>query len=71
MDKQIRGIEGQEIKVQKTLKDAAKKNDKVVCRMLAKEILRSRKAKNRMYTNKAHMSSMGMHLTQQAGTLPT
>lgn len=34
---------------------------------LAKEILQSRKAVTRLYTNKAHMMSLGTQLTEQMG----
>jgi charged multivesicular body protein 3 len=55
------------MKVKRSLKEAAKKGDKTVCTMLAKEIVRSRKAKDRLHTSKAQMNSVVMQLQQQAG----
>ncbi|KAJ1550133.1 Charged multivesicular body protein 3, partial [Nowakowskiella sp. JEL0078] len=69
MDRQIRGIDIEETKVKKTMKQAAKKGDKTVCIMLAKEIVRSRKAKDRLYTSKAQLNSIGMHLQQNLATV--
>jgi len=34
---------------------------------LAKELIRSRKAKDRMHTSKAQLNSVGMQLKQQVG----
>jgi charged multivesicular body protein 3 len=65
LDKQFRGIEVEELKVKKSLKDAAKKGDKSVCKMLAREILHSRKAKDRIHTNKAQLNSIIMQLQLQ------
>lgn len=75
LDKQIRGIEAEEIKVKKSIKEAAKRGDKTCCTMLAKQIVRSRKAKDRIHTSKAQLNSILMQLQQQlaqvkiAGTL--
>jgi charged multivesicular body protein 3 len=69
LDKQIRGIEQEELKVKRSLKEAAKKGDKTICTMLAKEIVRSRKAKDRIHTSKAQLNSVGMQLQQQAAQL--
>jgi charged multivesicular body protein 3 len=38
--------------------------------VLAKEILHSRKAVTRLYTNKAHMMSISNALTEQLGARP-
>jgi charged multivesicular body protein 3 len=65
----------EELKVKKSLKEAAKKGDQKVCRMLAKEIIHSRKASTRIHTSKAQLNSIGMQLQQMmaqvkvAGTL--
>ena len=75
LDRQVRSIEAEEQKVKRTLKEAAKKGDKIVCTMLAKEIMQARKAKDRIYTSKAQLNSVSMQLQQQlaqvkiAGTL--
>ncbi|XP_006896140.1 PREDICTED: charged multivesicular body protein 3-like isoform X2 [Elephantulus edwardii] len=44
VDRQIRDIQREEEKVKRSLKDAAKKGQKDVCVVLAKEMIRSRKA---------------------------
>ncbi|KAJ3130458.1 Vacuolar protein-sorting-associated protein 24 [Nowakowskiella sp. JEL0407] len=69
LDRQIRGIDNEEAKVKKTLKQAAKKGDRTVCTMLAKEIVRSRKAKDRLYTSKAQLNSISMNLQQSLATV--
>lgn len=65
IDRQIRDIQFEEKKVHKSIKDAAKRNDIQTCRILAKEIIHSRKAISRLYVNKAHMISIGSALTEQ------
>ncbi|KAJ8026041.1 Charged multivesicular body protein 3 [Holothuria leucospilota] len=60
LDRQIRSIEREEAKVKRSLKDAAKQGHKDVCTTLAKEIVRSRKAKNRIYASKAQINSAGI-----------
>lgn len=62
-------IEREEAKVKKSLKDAAKQGHKEVCTTLAKEIVRSRKAKNRIYTSKAQINSVSMQMKNQQGTV--
>jgi charged multivesicular body protein 3 len=69
LDRQIRQIKREEDKIKKSLKDAAKKNDKQVCTILAKEIVRSRKAVNRIYASKATLNSVQLQMAQQMGKL--
>ena len=69
LDKQIRQIDLQEQKVKQSLKEAAKKNDRVVCTMLAKEVIHARKAKERIHTSKAQLNSVSMQLQQQAAQI--
>ncbi|KAJ3292519.1 Charged multivesicular body protein 3 [Borealophlyctis nickersoniae] len=69
IDRSLRGIETEETKVKRTLKAAAKRNDAASCKMLAKEIVRSRKAKERMYVSKAQLNSLVMQMQQQLATL--
>lgn len=69
LDRQIRSIKREEDKIKKSLKDAAKKNDKQVCTILAKEVVRSRKAVNRIYASKATLSSVQLQMAQQLGML--
>jgi len=71
LDRQIRGIQREEAKVKASLKDAAKKGDKDVCRVLAKELVRSKKAIAKIYTSKAHLNSIQMHMKEQLAVLKT
>ncbi|KAJ3068095.1 Charged multivesicular body protein 3 [Podochytrium sp. JEL0797] len=65
LDKQVRSIDTAELKVKKDIKAAAKRNDPSACRLLAKEIVRARKAKDRLHTSKAQLNSLQMQLQQQ------
>ena len=67
LDRQVRSIKREEDKIKKSLKDAAKKNDKQVCTILAKEVVRSRKAINRINASKAQLSSVQLQMQQQMG----
>ncbi|KAI8812076.1 Snf7-domain-containing protein [Cladochytrium replicatum] len=69
LDRQIRNLQMEEEKVKKSLKAAAKRPDaRASCVLLAKELVRSRKAKDRMYTSKAQLNSMVMQLQQMMAT---
>ncbi|KAJ9052704.1 Vacuolar protein-sorting-associated protein 24 [Entomophthora muscae] len=65
IDRQIRGIEAEERKVKLSIKQVAKRNDVKSCRILAKEIVRSRKHKERLHTSKAQLNSVMMQLQHQ------
>eukprot|EP00794_Sanderia_malayensis_P005425 gene5425-6104_t len=69
LDRQIRSIKMEEAKVEKSLKDAAKKGQKDICKILAKEIIHSRKAVNKLYSSKAQLSSVEMGMKNQLATL--
>lgn len=69
LDRQIRGIQREEEKVKRSLKQAAAKNDRDTCLILAKEIVRARKAINRIYTSKAHLNSVQLQMKNQLATL--
>lgn len=69
LDRQIRSIQREEDKIKRTLKEAAKKNDKEVCTILAKELIRSRKATNKIYTSKAHINSVQLQMKNQLATI--
>nr|SVE86412.1 EOG090X0EF4 [Daphnia similis]SVE87040.1 EOG090X0EF4 [Daphnia similis]SVE87663.1 EOG090X0EF4 [Daphnia similis]SVE88294.1 EOG090X0EF4 [Daphnia similis] len=69
LDRQIRGIQREEEKVKRSLKEAAKKGDRDVCIILAKEIIHSRKAISKIYTSKAHINSISMQMKNQLATL--
>jgi charged multivesicular body protein 3 len=69
IDRQIRAIDTEEAKVKKSIKQVAKKGDVKNCKMLAKELIRSQRHKNRLYTSKAQMNSVIMQLEHQLGNL--
>ncbi|PLW16875.1 hypothetical protein PCANC_09364 [Puccinia coronata f. sp. avenae] len=69
MDREIRGIETAQNKVKIQLKQLAAKNDLKNCKMLAKEIVRSNKQKDRLFTSKARLNSIRMQLQHQLATL--
>ncbi len=50
---------------QKQVKEAAKRGDVASARLLAKELVRTRKATTQLYTHKAHMIAMGTQLQEQ------
>ena len=65
VDRQITKIGREEQKVKASIKAAAKRGDNSTCKLLAKEIVRSRKAVNRLHTSKAQMNSVMMQMDQQ------
>lgn len=69
LDRQIRSIKREEEKIKKSLKDAAKKNDKQICTIYAKELIRSKKAVNKIYASKAQLSSVQMQMQNQLGEI--
>ncbi|XVF05746.1 hypothetical protein REPUB_Repub05bG0198700 [Reevesia pubescens] len=71
IERQIRDIEREEKNVQKAIKDAAKRNDMVSAKALAKEIVSSRRTVNRLYENKAQMNSISMHLGESVAIART
>lgn len=50
---------------QKQVKEAAKRGDMPSARIIAKELVRTRRATTQLYTNKAHMIGMGTQLQEQ------
>mmetsp|Transcript_1908 Transcript_1908/g.6784 ORF Transcript_1908/g.6784 Transcript_1908/m.6784 type:complete len:234 (+) Transcript_1908:594-1295(+) len=69
LDRQIRDIEREEKKVQKSIKEAAKRNDVASCRILAKEVVQARRTTSRLYVNKAQMMDVSMQLGQNLATV--
>ncbi|KAF5292584.1 hypothetical protein FQA39_LY13917 [Lamprigera yunnana] len=69
LDRQIRAIQREEEKVKRSLKEAAKKKDRETCTILAKEIIRARKAIGKIYTSKAHLNSVQLQMKNQLATL--
>ncbi|EGF98664.1 uncharacterized protein MELLADRAFT_113366 [Melampsora larici-populina 98AG31] len=69
IEREIKSIENAEKKVKLNLKSLAKNNDLKNCKLLAKEILRSQKQKDRLFTSKARLNSIRMQLQHQLATL--
>ncbi|KAJ8686989.1 hypothetical protein QAD02_022783 [Eretmocerus hayati] len=69
IDRQVRAIEREEDKVKRSLKEAANKGDKDVCKILAKEVVRARTAKNKLHTSKAHLNSVTLQMKNQLATI--
>ncbi|KAI9292425.1 hypothetical protein K502DRAFT_295353 [Neoconidiobolus thromboides FSU 785] len=65
IDRQIRGIESEEKKAKMAIKQVAKRKDMISCKILAKELVRTRKHKQRLHTSKAQLNSIMMQLQQQ------
>ena len=64
-------IQMEENKVKKSIKDAAKKGQTDVAKILAKELIQSRKAVGKLYASKAHMNSVVMSMQQQLCESPS
>lgn len=69
LDREVRKIENEEAKIQRDLKAAAKKNDRDVCFILAKELIRSKKAKSRIHAAKSQINSISMIIQEQMATV--
>ncbi|KAI5102310.1 charged multivesicular body protein 3 [Silurus meridionalis] len=69
IDRQIRDIQREEEKVKRSIKDAAKKGQKDVCIILAKEMIHSKKAVNKLYASKAQMNSVLLSMKNQLSVL--
>ncbi|KAJ2664202.1 Vacuolar protein-sorting-associated protein 24 [Coemansia sp. RSA 1200] len=69
LDRQLRGILVEEKKVEQTIKQLAKKGDIKSCKTLAKEVVRSRKQRDRIATSKAQLNSISMELRRQLSML--
>ena len=64
VERQIRDIERNQDKTKNMLKQNAKKGDKEACRILAKELVNSKKAVSRLYASKAQMNSVMVSIIQ-------
>ncbi|XP_074268209.1 vacuolar protein sorting-associated protein 24 homolog 1-like isoform X1 [Silene latifolia] len=71
IDRQVRDIEREEKGVQKAIREAAKRNDMVSAKSLAREIVMSRKTVNRLHENKAQLNSISMHLGESVAIART
>lgn len=65
----LSAIQREEDKLKKSLKEAAKKGDKDVCTILAKDVVHARKAISKIYTSRTHISSVQMQMKNQLGKL--
>jgi len=68
IDRQIQTIRREEMKVQKSIKDAAKRGDVESCKSLAKELIGSHRAVTRLYKSKAQINSVVMQMQQNLAT---
>lgn len=64
LDRQLRSIETEEKKLHREIKTLAKKGEKGSVKILAKELVRSRKAKEKIHQGKAQLNSVSMQLQQ-------
>lgn len=69
LDRQILSIEREELKVKMSVKEAAKKGNIDVCKVLAKSLVQSKRAKNRIHTSKAQINSVMMEIQNQQSML--
>uniref|UniRef100_A0A8C5M472 Charged multivesicular body protein 3 n=1 Tax=Leptobrachium leishanense TaxID=445787 RepID=A0A8C5M472_9ANUR len=65
IDRQIRDIQREEEKVKRSIKDTAKKGNREACVILAKEVIHSKRAVNKLYASKAQMNSVLMSMKNQ------
>ncbi|CAJ0937865.1 unnamed protein product [Ranitomeya imitator] len=69
LDRQIRDIQREQEKVKRSIKDTAKKGNREACVILAKEVVQSKRAVNKLYASKAHMNSVLMSMKNQLAVL--
>ncbi|CAJ0587195.1 unnamed protein product, partial [Mesorhabditis spiculigera] len=69
LDRQVHGIQREELKVKNEIKAAAKKGDKDVCVILAKSMIQSRKAVAKIHKSKAEINSVIMCMQEQLATM--
>lgn len=60
-------IQREQEKVKRSIKDAAKKGQRDVCVVLAKEVVQSKRAVSKLYASKAHMNSVILGMRNQLG----
>ena len=64
-DRQIRASNTQEKKIQREIKKYAKKGERSALTILAKDMVRGRHTRDRLYTAKAQLNSVSMQLQEQ------
>jgi charged multivesicular body protein 3 len=62
LDRSVMHIEREEFKVKTQIKQLAKRQDMSGVKLLAKELVRSKKAKERLHMSKAQLNSVQLHL---------
>ncbi|OLL26865.1 Vacuolar protein sorting-associated protein 24 [Neolecta irregularis DAH-3] len=65
LDRQLSSLTIAENKLKKTIQQLSKRNDEQNARLLAKELVRSGKQKERLWKSKAMVESIGMKLNEQ------
>ncbi|KAG6890569.1 hypothetical protein C0992_000577 [Termitomyces sp. T32_za158] len=68
LDQEMRQLDLATNKARQTVKQLASKGDVKSARILAKEVVRSNRQKDRLSVSKARLGSIGIQLTQQMGT---
>lgn len=63
----ISDIQREQEKVKRSIKDAAKKGQKDVCVVLAKEMIQSKRAVTKLYASRAQMNSVLLSMNNQLG----
>jgi len=71
MDKEIKKIQVEEVKLQKEIQDQAAKNNVKTVQTLTRSIVRSRKAVKRLEQTKANMHAVNLQLTTSIATMST
>ena len=69
MDREVRGIEREEKKLQKEIRKLAKQGHMGAIKSLARELVASKKAKERLWTCKANMNSVKMQMRSNLSML--
>eukprot|EP00802_Teleaulax_amphioxeia_P007009 Tamp_07015.p1 GENE.Tamp_07015~~Tamp_07015.p1 ORF type:complete len:232 (+),score=83.95 Tamp_07015:340-1035(+) len=69
LERQITGIDREEAKIVKEIKKAAKEGQMDSAKMLAREVARSRKAKERILIAKTNVNSLEMQISSQLATI--
>lgn len=67
MSPTVSDIQREQEKVKRSIKDAAKKGQKDVCVILAKEMIQSKRAITKLYASKAQMNSVLLSMKNQLG----
>jgi len=67
LDREIRQLDSAASKVKAEVKKLAAKGDTKNAKVLAREVVRSNKQKERLHTSQARLNSINMQLSQQLG----